>query len=62
MQVTIDPHILKKVATNLKKIDESLKKASTHFIEVEKLHSENKALLEFVQGVCNKEGGKDNGI
>ena len=57
-QINIDYHILKKVVANYNKIESNMKRMTVLFLEAQELHGENKALLQFIESVCNNAENK----
>lgn len=55
MKIDIDPHILKKIVANRKKIYDNSKRIIALFTKNMELEGENNGLLEFIENVCDKE-------
>lgn len=57
-EIHIDLHILKKVIANNSRIEANTKKMAVLFMEIQELYGENRALLQFIENICNEEENK----
>lgn len=57
MKINIDVHILKKVVHYLEQIDREIALVERHRVKAVGYFAEIKALLEFIEGECDNNGG-----
>ena len=49
MNISLDPHILKKMSANQRDMDSEMRKIVISYMRLQDLHGENKGLLEFIE-------------